>query len=171
MVSVFVADAVAGYFLAARQFLWVLPALAVLSAAGLQRHTCVGLVLLALLDAVCMRQSVRFFTAPRENWQADAVAIQERVTRGACLAFAPPEQARLYEFFQPALARGRCDAPRMVLATTPYTTREQQEIAIATLRARGYRLEREAAVGGSRVFSFRRNSPPGLGHVQAVQLP
>jgi hypothetical protein len=44
MVSAFVSDALFGYFIAARQFLWVLPAVALLSAAGLQRHTRVGLV-------------------------------------------------------------------------------------------------------------------------------
>jgi hypothetical protein len=102
LVSVFASDAVFGYFLAARQFFWVLPAVAVL-AAGFQRRTHAGFVLLALLSAVSMRQSIRFFTAPHENWQAAGDAIHEKVRSGACLVVAPPEQAYLYEFFQPLL--------------------------------------------------------------------
>jgi hypothetical protein len=159
IVSVIASDAIAGYFLAARQFLWVLPALSILAAAGLQRYPRAGLVLLTLLGAVCIRQSIRFYTAPCENWQAAAAAIEERVAKGACLAVAPPEQARLYEFFQPALAGGRCGTVQMVLATTPYTTWEQQETAVAALRTHGYKLERAAATGGSRIFGFRRNPP------------
>jgi hypothetical protein len=156
MVSVLVSDALFGYFIAARQFLWVLPALAVLAAAGLERHARVGFVLLALLSAVCIRQSIRFFTAPHENWQAAADAIHEQVRSGACLVVAPPEQAYLYEFFQPLQGRGGCEAPQIVLATTPYSTGKQRETAVAGLRAHGYRLEGETSVGGSTIFSFRR---------------
>ena len=156
-VCVFAADAVANYFVAARQFIWILPAVAILAAMAVERHARTAVVLYALLGVICVRQSVRYFTAPRENWQAAATFISDQVQRGACLIVAPSEHARLYEFFRPELERARCSAPRMVLAITPATTNQQRESAIAALIAEGYKEQRETAAGGSAILFFQRS--------------
>jgi hypothetical protein len=149
------ADALFNYFLAARQFIWVLPAIAILAAMAVERYPRAGVTLSALFGIICFWQCLRYFTAPRENWESAASAIAEQVERGACLVVAPPEHARFYEFFSPELSRADCRSPTMVLAITPYTTRAQQETAVAALIKDRYRLERETVVGRSVVVFFR----------------
>jgi 4-amino-4-deoxy-L-arabinose transferase-like glycosyltransferase len=156
-VCVFAADAWSGYFVASRQFIWILPAVAILAAMAIERHARAAVVLYALLGVVCVRQSVRYFTAPRENWQAAATYLSDQVQRGACLMVAPSEHARLYEFFRPELERARCSSPRILLAITPATTNQQRDSAIASLIAQGYKEERGAAVGGSTILFFQRS--------------
>jgi hypothetical protein len=99
---------------------------------------------------------MRYFTAPHEDWQAAANFLSDRVQRGACLAVAPPEHIRLYEFFHPELDRPNCNALRMVLAITPATTTGQRETAIASLIAQGYIQQDETVVGRSAILSFQR---------------
>src|SRR6185437_14096964 len=72
------ADAASGYFVATRQILWVLPAIALLAAKGLGRANRLAAPLTILLTAVCVWQSYRYFSAPHENWQiaADALAAE-----------------------------------------------------------------------------------------------
>ena len=153
------ADALFDYFLAARQFMWVLPAVAILAAVAVERYPRAGVTLSALFGIICFWQCLRYFTAPRENWESAASAIAEQVKRGVCLVVAPPDHARLYEFFSPELSRGDCRSPTMVLAITPYTTGAEQETAMAALIKDRYTLERRTVVGGSVVVFFR--SPSG----------
>jgi uncharacterized membrane protein len=153
------ADVLFDYFLAARQFIWVLPAVAILVAAAIERYARAGVMLGALLGTVCIWQSMRYFTGPHENWEAAASAIAKHVELGACLVVAPREDARLYEFFQQRLSPADCGSPTMVLAITPYTTSAQRQTAVATLLKDQYTLEREAVVGGSVIVFFR--SLPG----------
>lgn len=155
LLSGFAADALSGYFLAARQFLWVLPALAILAGSAAQR-TRLASALLILLSAVCVWQSVRFFTAPHDDWQAASDAIWARTRAGACLSVAPPEQAPLYAFFHPDLQASPCDASRWILALTPASSPEQRDAALDALQSRGYQWESTTLVGGSRVSGFGR---------------
>ncbi|MDQ6676864.1 MAG: hypothetical protein M3Z09_06165 [Acidobacteriota bacterium] len=156
VVSVFAADAVFDYFVAARQFMWLLPAVALLGMAGVERYSRVGIPLAILVGVFCLIASLRFFTAPREDWNMAATAISEHVKRGYCFIAAPPENARLYRFFVPELRPARCEGPRIVLAITPYTTNAQREATLAALAARGYVQESHSTVGGSRIELFRR---------------
>ena len=155
LATVFAADAMFNYFLAARQFIWALPAVAILAASG-TRRTRTGPVLLALFGAVCMWQSARFLIAPQENWQAAVDVIVGSTERGTCLTVTPPEQVALYEYFRPNLRRSVCNCSQMLLAITPYSSPEQQKSSIAALRSRGYRPESERLVGGSTLIRFRR---------------
>lgn len=155
-ISIFTADAWFDYFLAARQFIWVLPAVAMLAAASVEWRPRVGFALAAILALLCVRYSVLFFTTPREDWQAAANAIEEQVRQGACLTVAPAESTALYEFFRPELRRARCTAPRMLLVITPYTTSDQRLAAVAALTADHFRQEGESVAGKSRIISFRR---------------
>jgi 4-amino-4-deoxy-L-arabinose transferase-like glycosyltransferase len=156
-VSILAADAWAGYFVAARQFIWILPAAAILAATAIERHARTAVVLYALLGMVCVRQSTRYFTAQHENWDAAATFISDQVQGGACLIVAPSDLTRLYEFFRPELERAYCSAPRMVLAITPAATNQKRESAIAALIAQGYKEQRETAVGMSTILLFQRS--------------
>ena len=147
------ADAMSGYFVATRQILWVLPAIAVLAARGVGRNNKIVAVLLA---AFCIWQSFRYFTAPRENWQVAADALASEVRRGACMVVAPPEQAYSYEFFRPELVNAACPALRTVVAFTPYATDAERQAAIATLTAQGYSKQSGYSSGKSDIALFSR---------------
>ncbi len=157
--SVLSADALFGYFVAARQFLWVLPSIAILAADTL-RPSRLRMVLLACFLAVCIRQNVRFLSAPHENWQAAADAIRHIAQTGACLTVVPPEHLSLYAYFQPDLSHTACDGSHLLLAITPYATREQQTTALAALRSQGYLYESKTSIGGSTLVRFDRPAPP-----------
>lgn len=159
--AVLSADALFDYFLAARQFLWVLPAVAILLAAAVERGGRTAYVLLTLFVAVCIWKNVRFFTAPREDWQAAADVIFGEVRGGACLVVVDPAQAPLYEFFHPTLSRQRCVASSVVVAATPYSDEAQRRRVVAELAFRGYVMEREFSAGKSRISRFRLTAPGG----------
>ncbi len=140
-------DAAFNYFIASRQFMWVLPAVAILVTLAAERTTRTAMVLYALLALVCIWQDIRFFTAPRENWELAAQSLAAEVKDGACVLIAPSDHAAWYEFFQPQLRDARCDGPRVVLATSPYATAEQRSAAASRLNARGYVRRNETMVG------------------------
>jgi len=162
-------DAAAGYFIAARQFIWILPAAAILAATALESTALsnrpafgrfVTLATLAQLG-VCIRQTVVFFRAPHENWQAAADVIVSRTRQGACIEVAPADSVRFYEFFRPEIGHADCSADRrgadhVVLAITPVTTPEQREAAITRLKSSGYQQESESDTGLSKILVFRR---------------
>jgi hypothetical protein len=154
LVGVFCADAWFDYFLAARQFIWVLPAIAILAATAVERYSRAGVMLAAVLVLICIRQNIRYFTANHEDWEAAASVIAEQVKSGACLLVVAPEHALLYRFFQPELRSGCCNAPKIVLAITPYTTKAQRQTAVTALIESGYKLEGQAVVGRSVIDSF-----------------
>lgn len=150
-------DAWFDYFIAARQFLWLLPAVAILAAAALEARPRAGIVIAALFTIVCVRQSALFFTAPGEDWQKAADVLADKVGHGECLAVAPPEQAPLYAYFHPELRNGRCHiASRIMLAITPAATSTVSAAAISTLIGPHYYKEKEENVGRSRIVYFQR---------------
>lgn len=150
------ADAMFGYFVATRQILWVLPAIALLAAQGVAWNRWAGLTLSALLAAFCVWQSFRYFTAPRENWKVAADALEAEVKKGACVVVVPAEQAYSYQFFRPELAETRCPAPQTVVAFTPYATDTQRQAAVSALTAQGYRRQSGYAAGKSEIALFSR---------------
>jgi len=147
-------DAVFGYFLAVRQFLWAMPAAAILAAAATENRSRVSHAATAILTVVCIWQSVRFFSAPHENWRAAADALEDRVKLGDCLMVAPPAQASLYEFFHPELRHAGCTADPIVLAVTPYATAAEREAALSMLTSRDCQQGRTDTVGGSQIVEF-----------------
>jgi hypothetical protein len=156
VVCVLAADAVFQYFIAARQFLWVLPAAAILAMLAGARSPRTAFALYTLLALVCVWLDIRFFTSPHEDWQAAAGTIAKDVKAGACLAVAPSDQAVLYQFFEPQLREGGCEGSRAVLVVTPYSTAAQRGTGVAGLNAGGYRQENEAVIGKSEIIYFRR---------------
>ena len=156
ILGVLAADALFGYFIAARQFLWVLPALAILAAIGVETYPRTGLAIAALVCAAGMVQSVKYFTGPHEDFQMAARVLVTESQQGACVAVAPKDLSRLYEFFEPRLVTFGCDSPRLVLAVTPYSTSAQRAASVEEIEGQGYRQEREAEVGGSNLVFFHR---------------
>lgn len=138
-------DAAFGYFLAARQFLWALPAAALLAAES-------GWIPRLLLVAVCLWHSAGYLRDGVEDWQAAASAIQAETAQGACLRTVPAEQRALYEFFRSELARAACDGPRVVLALSPYASGAQRR---AALGSEGCVVERLTRVGGTDIVLLR----------------
>jgi len=154
-VMVLCADAAFGYFVAARQIIWILPAVAILTAAAIECHPRVGWGLTALLAIICIRQSIVFYRSPGENWELAAMALAEQVREGNCLAVAPAEQAPLYEFFQPELRTRPCRSGSIVLAITPAATDAQERNALARLVAAGHKVARVKTVGRTRIVLFQ----------------
>ncbi len=151
-----VADAVFGYFIATRQILWVLPAVAIFAALAIERSPRVAIPAAAILAAICIVQSFRYFTAPKEDWQAAANILAKEVGQGACLVVVPPDQQYPYEFFRPDLAHSQCPAPRTVVSATPYATADQRASAFSTLSAQGYSRQSETEAGKSDIALFTR---------------
>lgn len=124
VIAVLAVDDWFDYFIAARQFIWALPAAAILASTAIEQYKRSITAVAGLFGVVCVWQSFRFFTSQQEDWQAAAMAIAEQAECGACVLIAPAEQAKLYEFFRPELKHVRCSGPRVVLAITPYTSAE-----------------------------------------------
>jgi hypothetical protein len=101
-------------------------------------------------------QSTKYFTAPHEDFQLAAGELITQSQGGVCVAVAPPELSRLYEFFEPKVAPTPCDSPRLVLAVTPYSTARDRTNATDDIMARGYKKEREEQLGGSSLVFFYR---------------
>lgn len=151
---VLLADAASGYFVAARQILWILPAIAVAAALGIEHRPRPGRVLMAVLAAVCVWFSFRYFTAPHDNFDQAADALMAEVRQGACVAVVPPRDRDLYEFFRPEIADANCLAPRVVLVATPYTTPAEKQAGVARLLESNYRQESVSTVGRSEISVF-----------------
>ncbi|WP_321474330.1 glycosyltransferase family 39 protein [uncultured Paludibaculum sp.] len=151
------ADAVFDYFLAARQILWVLPAVAVLAAAGIEKSGRTGMTLAALLLTVDVVQAGRYFTAPHEDWAAAARQIS---SERACLQAIPASATRCYRFFQPSLDPCRADRPRLVLAVSPYARPQLVRSELRALAARGFVEESRLEAGKSLLIRLRRRRHP-----------
>lgn len=150
-------DAIFHYFIAARQFVWVLPEVAILAASAIDRRGRIAGIAAICLMLVCIRQSAVFFRSPQENWQAAADALLMQSSQGACLAVTPPDQIRLYRFFHPELGRGSCTGDRVVVAITPYATAAQRRAELTTARAAAYQEGKQHEIGGSDIITFERH--------------
>lgn len=148
------ADAASGYFVAARQILWILPAVAIAAALGMEHRPRFGRPLLAILTAVCVLFSYRYFTAPHDDFEKAANSLMAEVRQGACIAVVPPHDRSLYEFFRPEIVDANCLAPRVVLVASPYTTPPEKQAGVARLLESGYRQESVSTVGRSELSIF-----------------
>jgi 4-amino-4-deoxy-L-arabinose transferase-like glycosyltransferase len=156
ILAILAADFAFNYFIAARQFIWVLPAVALLAAGAVEKYPRCGLALAAGFCFVGLMQSAKYFTAPHEDFHLAAGELMKQSQQGVCVVFAPKELSRLYEFFEPKVAAAPCDMPRLVLAVTPYTSEKDRTTATAEIMGRGYKKEREEQLGGSSLVFFYR---------------
>jgi 4-amino-4-deoxy-L-arabinose transferase-like glycosyltransferase len=140
------ADAALGYFVAVRQFICVLPALAILAA---RRPVP---VLVASLLALSAWKNWQYFTHATEDWESATVAIQSELHSGRCLLVQPERELRVYAALAPLLSLARCTglAPEMVVAVSPYGDHN----GLAVLPS--YTVTSERSVGGTRLLIIRR---------------
>lgn len=148
------ADLVFDYFFAIRQVIFVLPALAILAAGGLERlweerGGRLALAVAGLLFALDTGYAIRQFTKPRENWSAAAEVLHRYVQSGACVIALPSGSSEYFEFFRPDLKGHQCGSLRagkvtsVAVAVSPYLIDRASEAETrAQLRAAGFRLSR-----------------------------
>jgi Dolichyl-phosphate-mannose-protein mannosyltransferase len=165
MTGALCADVTFNYFVAARQFIFILPPLSLLGAVGVtslvRDRKYLGLLLFSLLLAAAAIQDIKMFGRRRENWAAAATSISVALGPKACLITAPEEWEPLYAFFEPALNRRQCGADRrsfdhVVLVSTPYTVAGALAGIQSDLRNDGYALRHESEVGGSHLKLFAK---------------
>ena len=92
------ADAYFGYFLAARQMIFVLVPISVLLAACMEVRRGAWLVPAALLLAM-VYEDVHWIRRPGEGWQAAAAQLKQ----ASCTIFVPSGARTMYVFFEPQL--------------------------------------------------------------------
>jgi hypothetical protein len=147
-----------GYFLAIRQFVWVLPAAAVLAAAGFEHRRRTAAVLAVALLAVSGVKSYKYFRTVNEDWEAAARALGEAVAGAQCASVDTPDQSVLYQVFEKNLKEKQCAAPpargRMVLAISPYAARDSHPLR--QLKGDGFRVAHDRTVGGTRIVTLER---------------
>jgi hypothetical protein len=140
-------DVFFGYFLAIRQILFIVAPLALLSVLGVESRPRTGSLLTErfaglLLLATLVGGDIAFLRRPRENWAAAARLLSGASDRGACLIFVP-DDASLYEFFEPRLGALRCTAdqlqhaPEVDVAINPYDA-GQTQAAVDRLSGAGF---------------------------------
>jgi hypothetical protein len=165
---VVLADWLFDYFFAIRQVIFVLPALAVLAAAGLERLWEENGVRTAgaaaiVLFALNIGYAVRWFTKPGEDWQSAAHKLETYKTAGACILALPAGSGAYYTFFDPVLKGNECDASfssarAVAVAISPYVAdRESEDDVRRRLQRAGFVLQCSGA-GQPRVQLYVRKS-------------
>jgi len=142
LVGPVLADAIAGYFFATRQWLFGLPAMILTAASASHRAV---IVLLCVFFAGALGKDIRqtFFAA--EDWGAAAKAIRAELAGGGCLVVAPAEQIAYYSFYEPELTARVCAGEHtgpVVVAASPYTDsaderRQLEGVAVGRKRVVG----------------------------------
>jgi hypothetical protein len=166
MAGALLADALSGYYVAARQFIFVLPAIALLAAEGfrtlLSTRAVAGRLLLGALVIALLVQDAKTFLGPREDWAQAAAAIQARTPRRGCVL--APEWP-FYVFFRPDIEHLRRSedfdgSQAVILAVTHYTTPSQLDEAHRSLESHGFVPDAGVQVSGiTRIQTFRRRVP------------
>jgi hypothetical protein len=153
-------DALFDYMIAARQFIWALPAIAILAAAGVPGPARIGAVLVVPLLLVSVVYNVKFFNSRQENWETAAHVLAAETRHGACLEVAPSGMRSLYEFYAPKLSRTSCDAGTVVAAIAPYARPVEREALLENLKTRGYSQMETRGAGGTTVILLTRAAAP-----------
>lgn len=105
------ADAYFGYFLAARQMIFVLVPVSVLIVACMEVRRWAWLIPAALVVAM-VYEDVRWIRRPGEGWEAAAAQLKE----ASCTLFVPSGSRTMYVFFEPQLRI--CDEDTLTNAET-----------------------------------------------------
>jgi 4-amino-4-deoxy-L-arabinose transferase-like glycosyltransferase len=153
------ADAVFGYFLAARQFLWILPALAILAASASQTRPREATAFALIALAICGYKSARYFTQPEPDYAAAASAIAQEVDRGACFRVVPEISRQLYVYFAPQLAMDSGTCSTVVAAVVPGFSDQDRDVLFNDFAQHGYTKIRTGDVGETAITTFRKPRP------------
>jgi mannosyltransferase len=148
------ADAYFGYFLAARQLIFVLVPISILIAlcAEVRRW---GFVIPVVLFAAMVYEDVRWVQRPGEGWQAAATELKA----ANCSIFVPEGARTMYVFFEPGLRV--CDENTLTnfatiaLAVSPdYPT--EHAAALGKLDRAGFRKVADLRIAQPRIELYRR---------------
>jgi len=149
------ADAWFGYFLAARQLIFVLVPISILIAACVEVRGWGWVLPLALLGAM-VYEDARWIRRPGEGWQAAASELRE----ASCTIFIPREARTMYLFFQPQLPA--CDGNTLPnvdsigLALSPDQPGSAYNAARQKLDQAGFRKVADLRAADPRVELYRR---------------
>ncbi|MBX9604142.1 MAG: glycosyltransferase family 39 protein [Bryobacteraceae bacterium] len=147
------ADAMFSYFVAIRQFLWIVPSIVLLAAAGLEelspkwrRAALAGLLL------VFLWYDARFWTRPRgENWELATAELTRLVGQAECVVFEPADIHLVYGVFDRELRKRSCGPlegrRRVIHAISPYGRERDIGRVVEQSEAGGSRF-RVVEVGG-----------------------
>ena len=158
------ADATFGYFVAIRQMIFVLAPLSLLATLGIeklaQQRQRVAAAICSILIAVFLVADVRFFSRPREDWEAASRILRTLTERGSCVAFVPPDSMEFYRFFVPGLAKAGCasaigSSRSVAVAISPYGSSEQPSME-TKLSSAGFTKTRELNRQGPRIELYER---------------
>jgi hypothetical protein len=140
-----IADAAANYFFAIRQVIFVLPALALLAAEGLnQKPKALGYALAAVLALVSVRGSYVYLHSGQEDWEKAAELTAKHLGSDACLLVLPAQHQDYLNFFRPELGLRRCkENPERVVAVITNYSSSQDTQALADLMARHHLVSTE----------------------------
>lgn len=155
--------------------LWSAPAAVILVIAALEwlgkRRNCRSLRagVTVLLFAVCAAADIQFLlwrpgAAPKEDVQAIATAIPGQLDRDSCVVFVSERFSRaMFLVFEPELASRECLAffhSRIVLASHPYVTPEQQQDAESYFQGLNMTATRRLQLGGGQIVVMQENVTP-----------
>lgn len=165
-----IADALSGYFVAVRQIIFSLPAIAVMAGHGFewawQNGRVRSRILLTSFVAVSLGYIVVWLNRPQEDWQRAAATMTD-ATSSACLLTVPNDILPVYAFFEPDLSRRSCnesESRELVLVRSPYATAEEHHSVLAAIASRGYVRRSEEVVGGSVISRFATSDVKSRGN-------
>ena len=148
------ADAYFGYFLAARQMIFVLVPISVLLAACMDYGW--GWLVPAGLLLAMVYEDVHWIRRPGEGWQAAAAQLKE----ASCTIFVPSGARTMYVFFEPQLRACDEDTLTNVEAVALALSPDQPASAYSDARQRldraGFRKVAELRTADPRIELYRR---------------
>lgn len=163
------ADAYFGYFLAARQLIFVLVPISVLLAVCVDRFSQPGyrhdgwfgrlsVLTVTVLFLAMVYEDVRWARRPGEGWQEAAVELRRvQLEEAACTIFAPSGSRTMYVFFEPGLVT--CDESSFIkekgiaLAVSPD---EPASAIVQRLESEGFRKVAYLHSADPRIEFYRR---------------
>jgi hypothetical protein len=143
LVGGLVIDAWFGYFLAVRQFIFLLPFLALLAAEGLgavrANNPRYAATAACLTLALFLGYDYRWMTKPREDWRLAARALDQELGEHTCIAGNAGNGLALLAFFAPRLADHSCSETartykRFVVVEMPYARHLPQSSRLKCLK-------------------------------------
>jgi len=159
------ADAVDGYFFAARQLLFALPAILLLAGVGLDRlyadrRRVWAFAALAVFLIPAGLKDYRGAVVPKDDLAATGDRIESELRPEMCVLVAPRNQIAYYSFFHPDLELRACperpDSAVVLAADTGQYTTPQEQDAMSGVLAGDYQRERSILVGRARITLYHR---------------
>ena len=162
---VLAADSFFGYFLASRQWIFALPGMVLLGAAGLRgfytRRPRLGIGAAAAILVFLLYADVRYVFKPHEDWQSASALLAGSIHEDAC-TIVPDGYARYFMFFKPTSDLTSCSDEQLTrvqivrVAADPYRGGEQAQIVTTRLERLGFR---ETSISGNylpKIYQFGR---------------